>query len=443
MAEALVMEWFAQQLSDRTARGIAVEMTALIRSGAIPVGTQLPAVRELAQVLKVSPATMSAAWGELRRHKVISGMGRNGVWVCGDKISSRPLRFETIGNFGAHIRADLAFAVPDPRLLPDLSEALMHGAKTVHLNSYQRQPITDALRAAVQSRWCYESEAFMAVNGGFDGIRMTLQTLIMSGSAVAIEDPTATRLLDILDDLGAHIIPVACDNEGPLPSALAEAIRQKPVAFIYQPRTHAASGNKVSARRLKEMADILQSNDMFIIEDDGLGDISGHPPVSLGTYYPKRTVHIISYSKSFGPDLRLAVLSSSAEIIDQLQAYRNFAAGWTSRILQDATAWLLNDAASNAVVANARNVYAERRNALTSALRLRGVDTPIQDGLCLWIPVPSEQFALVTMAARGFAVQPGSRFCIKSNPHIRVSTSMLTEQVDAVADAIHLSLNAI
>ncbi|MGO4573651.1 aminotransferase-like domain-containing protein [Microvirga sp. 2TAF3] len=437
MTETLEAEWLAAHLGDRTMRGIALETSALIRSGAIPIGTQLPPVRDLAHALNVSPATISAAWGELRRHKVIGGRGRNGVWVCGDKIAPRPSRFENIGNFGEHV-IDLTVAVPDPALLPPLGEALARGAAAEKLNSYLRVPILDSLQRAVQARWPYAPEAYLAANGGYEAVYVTLQALVMPGSVIAIEDPTAMRLLDILDNINAHVVPVACDEEGPDPASLANALRKKPAAFIYQPRTHAITGHRVSAARMKELAGVLKGSDTLIIEDDGVGDISSQAPASLGQYYPQQTVRILSYSKSLGPDLRLAVLSGSADIVNQIQSYRSFGAGWTSRILQEAAAWLINDPQTNAMVEKARNVYAARRQALIDALRLRGVQMPDRDGLCVWIPVRSEQYALVTLAARGIAVLPGKKCTLTDSHHIRVATSLLTEHLDEVADAIAL-----
>jgi DNA-binding transcriptional MocR family regulator len=438
MAETLSSEWLAAHLNDRTRRGIATEAGALIRSGAIPVGVKLPPVRELAVALGVSPATVSAAWSELRRFKVISGQGRTGMWVCGDKLTPRPQRFEEVGNFGAHA-LDLTWATPDPALLPPLGEALLHGAAAADLNSYERVPIVASLQQAAQARWPYRPEAFLATNGGYEAVYMTLQTLIRPGSAVAIEDPTGMRLLDMLDDLGAQIVSVACDEAGPDPAALADALRKQPAAFLYQPRTHSITGSRVSAERLADLARVLKDSDTLIVEDDGVGDISSLPPASLGRHFPQRTVHILSYSKSFGPDLRLAVLSSSADIVNQIQAYRSFGAGWTSRILQGAASWLISDKESNAAVDRARQVYAARRRALIAALKRRGVLVPDRDGLCLWIAVRSEQFAVVTMAARGIAVLPGKKCTITDSEHIRVGTSLLTEHLDAVADAIALT----
>jgi len=317
----------ARGIRKRTMQGIALDVVAMIRSGAITVGTKMPAVRELAEVLGVSPATVSGAWKQLRTYRLISGAGRNGIWVCGDQGALRPTRFESIGHFGDQVTADLSMARPDPSLAPDLGPALLHGAKTPGLNSYQREKISAPLREAIAPRWPYRPEAFLATNGGFEAVYLALQALVLPGSTVAVEEPTAVRILDILEKLGAHIIPVPRDLSGPQPEALARALKQQPVVFFYQPRTHSVTGGMVSSERFEQLAALLENCDTTIVEDDGLGDIAVRPARSLGERFPGRTVHIRSFSKSFGPDLRLAVMSASMKIADGVQAYRNFGAG--------------------------------------------------------------------------------------------------------------------
>jgi DNA-binding transcriptional MocR family regulator len=438
MREPITAEWLAARLKDRSMRGVATETGALIRSGAIAVGTTLPSVRDLALALGVSPATVSTAWSDLRKYKVISGRGRTGIQVCGDQTHLRPVRYQEAGHFRVDA-LDLTLAAPDPALLPPLAEAMARGARASDLNSYRRVPIIDSLAAAAGADWAYRPEAFLAANGGYEAVYVTVQTLIRPGSVVAVEDPTAMRLLDILDNAGAQLIPVACDEQGPLPAALAAALAKAPAAFLYQPRTHSVTGRMVDPRRLDELARVLRGSDALIIEDDGVGDVSAAPPASLGGVFPDRTVHIRSYSKSLGPDLRVAVLSGSAAIVGQIQAYRSFGAGWTSRVLQEATAWLIGDAATTALVDRARQIYCDRRRALIAALGARGIAVPDRDGLCLWLPVRSEQFALVTLAARGIAVGRGANYSPQPGQHIRVATSLLTEGVEAVADALALT----
>ena len=120
-------------------------------------------------------------------------------------LSPRPARFEKIGNFGEHIIADLALSSPDPALLPELHEAMQHGVSADNLNSYQREAIAPALLDAVKPDWPYNAPSFMAADGGFDAMNLTLQTLLMQGSVVAIEDPTATRFARYLDISAAQV----------------------------------------------------------------------------------------------------------------------------------------------------------------------------------------------------------------------------------------------
>lgn len=267
-----------------------------------------------------------------------------------------------------------------------------------------------------------------------------LRRLLGQGRGVgraAVEDPTAPRLLDILDAVGAEVIPVRCDERGPRPDALADALRRKPVFFIYRPHAHSPAGHSVDAARSAELAAELRRSETLVIEDDGLADLAPGPVQTLGTALPDRVVFVRSYSKSHGPDLRLAVLGGAAPLIERVRVYRTFGSGWTSRILQNCLAHLLTDPHSRALVAQASETYQSRRRMLAEALAARGVRTGGAEGLSLWMPVEDERSALVTLAAHGVAVVPGGR-CF-SGPHtafLRVATSRLYEHVDEVADLL-------
>lgn len=408
----------------------------MIRSGLLPVGTKLPSVRDLAFRLGISPATISIAWADLRRHKIIGGRGRNGAWVMGDRFAPRPTRLVSTGNYGPDV-LNLGIASPDVELLPPLEQALLHGAKASQLNSYQRERILPELEQVVRTSWPYDPGAFLVTNGGYNAVYTLLHALVPPGAPVAIEDPTALRLLDILEDLNVPIIPVRCDAQGPIPEALAEALKAKPVAFLFQPRVHSVTGSSVTRQRLEALGDVLKGSDALIIEDDGVGDVSETARQSLGKRFPDRVIHVLSYSKTLGPDLRLAVLSSSASIVEQIQSYRSFSAGWTSRVLQAAASWLLQDAETENIVRRARTVYQARRRALASALSALGIEINEGEGLSVFVPVETESYALVTLASRGIAVSAGSRFSLKPINAIRIATSVLPlSEVDRVAHAI-------
>jgi DNA-binding transcriptional MocR family regulator len=438
MAESRDAQWFAEKLTDRTIRGIALETRALIRAGALTVGTKLPPIRDLAFALGVSPATISEAWSELRRQNIIAGRGRNGTWVSGDRFVAKPNRLGSSGNYGEGI-LNLTAAVPDIRLLPPLAQAMAYGASAENLNSYERNRILPELVEEVRKTWPYEPEAFLATNGGYNAVYTLVHALLPPGASVAIENPTGMRLLDILEDRGVSIVPIECDREGPLPSALETALKARPSAFIFQPRLHSVTGQSVSRERMEALANVLKDVDTLIVEDDGVGDISAAPRQSLGALFPNRVIHILSFSKTHGPDLRLAVLSSSRTIVDHIQSYRSFSAGWTSRILQGATAWLLRDPTTQASIDHARMIYCARHAQLVSALQERGIEAMHGEGLCAWVPVSSEPFAMVTLAAHGIAVHPGAKFSNLPTSHLRIATATLSDRYESVADSIALA----
>jgi len=432
--------WLAELIDDRSARGIATTVAGLIRTGAITPGSRLPTVRALGARLGVSPATVSDAWSLLRRRRAVTGRGRGGTVVIGPPDVPHPRRFEEVGRHGNRLVHDLRLAVPDTALLPPLADALSAALHNPELHEYVRAPITDRLADAVRPIWPFPPAGLLAVNGGFDGLLLLCQTLVAPGDKVAVETPTAPRLLDILDAVGAETVPVRCDHRGPRPDALAAALRRKPVLFAYQPHAHSPCGYTVDAERSAELAEQLRGTETVVVEDDGLAGLAPSPVHSLGSAYPDRVIFVRSYSKSHGPDLRLAVLGGAAPPLERARVQRTFGSGWTSRILQNCLAHLLTDPQTQDLVTRAGQTYRARRRALADALARRGVATGGSEGLSLWMPVEDERSALVTLAAHGVAVAPGGpSFAGAHEPYVRVATGRLTEHVDEVADLLALA----
>jgi DNA-binding transcriptional MocR family regulator len=185
------MVWLADQVREASARGIAATVTRLVRHGEIPTGSRMPAVRDLAVVLRVSPATVSSAWGLLRSQNVIEGRGRQGSWIVDVIRSPRPKRFETIGTYWSKDVLDLSLATPDPALLPHLDEALARSVRGANFNTYEREVIAPALADAARAEWPFVPEALLVTNGGYEGLRLLLSSMLVPGDYVAVADPSA------------------------------------------------------------------------------------------------------------------------------------------------------------------------------------------------------------------------------------------------------------
>lgn len=435
--------WLAARIDEASAAGIAAAVSRLIRDGSLEPGTQLPTVRDLGARLHVGPGTVSAAWRALREQRFIEGGGRGGMRVADSIGGVSPLRYTNITRFWSSETINLSRAVPDPALLPDLAPALQHALTEPKLHSYEVDPITDSLRAAAEATWPFPAEAWLCSHGGYDGLLDLISTTVVAGELVAVEEPSTPRLLDILDHVGARVLPVPVDQDGPVPEHLAAALRHQPVAFIYEPRNSSWAGASLTPQRQEALAGLLSGQDLLIIEDDGWGSLSPEPYHGVGALLPQQTVLVRTYSKSHSPDLRIAVLGGAPAPIERARVYRQFGDGWTSRILQNALAWLLTDPASQEAVVRAREVYTERRHRFAALLRERGLPVYGGDNLALWTPVRNEHAAMLVLASHGIGtIGCSASYAGKGPQGIRVVTALEIPQIEKVADAIALAAQA-
>jgi DNA-binding transcriptional MocR family regulator len=426
-----IITMLTEAVVDRSPKGIAAAVHRLIRAGRLEKDDRLPTVRDLAKELGVSPATVSEAWQALAAVGAIRARGRAGTFVLDTVEPTRPSRYLGIGGAPLAEGLNLSTGTPDPALLPPLREALERvlASSESWTTSYLDDPVLPELERLLRSSWPFEPARLTVVDGALDGLSRVVDQAVRLGDRVVMENPGFPPLIDLLERSGAEIVPVAMDDAGILPASLALALMDSPVAVFLQPRAQNPTGINMSLARAQELADVLRPGRALIVEDDHSGDIATGEDVSLGRYLPERTVHIRSYSKSHGPDLRIAAVGGSADVIDPLVSRRMLGPGWTSRLLQAVLVELLTDPAAVAAVSRARSTYAVRSLAVRTGLAGEGVVSTTGDGINAWVEVVEERAALITLAALGVRVSPGAPFMVTATPsnHVRVTTGVLDE----------------
>lgn len=439
--------------ADTTPRGIAGDLARLVNSGDLAAGSRLPTVRELASELGVSPATISQAWQALARAGLIESRGRAGSFVRRGAAEGPATRMRGMAAPNDPVRLDLSRGTPDPLLLPPLGPAISRISARADVGSYQDEPVLPALAAVLRDSWPSGAESIAVVDGALDAISRTLDQVVRFGDRVVVEHPGFPPFLDLLDLLGAEAVPVAVDEQGMSPEGLAAALRQRPSAVLLQPRAQNPTGASMTTARVEALARVIRSadgvDDLVVIEDDHSGLISTEGDVTLGTYLLGRVVHVRSFAKSHGPDLRIAAMGGPRELIDRIMARRMLGPGWTSRLLQSILLDLLTDGAAIDAVAEARRAYYTRQRALGDALRARGVPVAHADGINLWMPVISERSTLVQLAAAGIRVAGGTPFLAAANgapvagaprapegEFVRVTVGAVRDDAASVADAL-------
>ena len=434
------MKSVAVAIEDPSPSGIAGAIARLIASGDLAPGDRLPTVRELAGDLGVSPATVSHAWQTLAGVGLIISRGRSGSFVRAERTTWLPPRSRSLTEL-PDARLDLSTGTPDPLLLPDMGPALSRVSSRAGTQSYFDEPVIPELAAVLLASWPFEPGLLTIVDGAMDAISRSLDLLLKFGDRVAVENPGFPPVFDLLDHYGTERIPVELDGEGMRPDSLVEALHRSPAAIVLQPRTQNPSGVSMTTDRARELARIIRNSrnaeHTMIIEDDHSGEISSSGDVSLGAFLPDRVIHIRSFSKSHGPDLRIAAVGGPKEFMDRFVARRILGPGWTSRMLQTILYDLLTEPTTVNQVALARRTYRERQVALAAALRDNGWDVPTADGINTWLPVVDERDAVVQLAAAGIRVAAGTPFLTTpGGQFIRVTARQIREDFGAVGAAL-------
>ncbi len=428
-------------IAGATAAAIASSIEQGLHRGRTAPGDPLPTVRELADGLEVSPATVAAAYKVLRHRGLISGHGRRGTLVARRPPTPHSARHEPSPT-GA---IDLTTGNPDPSLLPPLAPALaaidpeprLYGTPQ-HVRAFTTFAAGEFEADGIDARFV------TVVSGALDGIERILREHLRPGDHVAVEDPAFPGLLDLLKVSAFIVVPFGLDDQGPLPEDVEAALRRKCHAIVITPRAQNPTGGVISERRGRELQRILRAfPGVVLVENDYAGPISGVPSMTLSAAAERWAV-VRSTSKFLGPDLRVAVMAGDEVTISRVQGRQALGARWVSGILQQLALALWSDPSSGRRLARAADVYAQRRTTLLDGLAARGVEARGRSGLNIWVPVREESVVTQALAARGWAVAAGERFRIASPPGIRVTIATLSSPeaerfADALADAMRPS----
>ena len=409
-----------------SAAELVTAIEAAVAGGELAPGERLPSIRRLADVVGLSPVTVSAALAELRRRGVVITEPRRGT-----RIGEGP----PIGSARAPLPVprgarDLSRGNPDPELLPDLSAALarLSAPSRLYGEPAALAELVEFAREQLRADGI-DARELCIVSGALDGIERVLQAHTRPGDAIAVESPGYAALYDLLRAHGLALEPVAVDDRGMLPEALGGALAAGAGAVVITPRGQNPTGAALDERRTRELADVLAGYPrVLLIEDDHLSSVAGSELRTLSAGR-ERWAATRSVSKGLGPDLRLAVLSGDRQTVARVQGRQQCGPGWVSHLLQALVLELWSDPAVSAHVARAGEIYGARRRRLLAELARHGVGAHGVSGLNVWVPVAEEAGVIGAMLQRGWVLAPGAPYRLAgSAPGVRVTIATLHER---------------
>ncbi|MEM6323630.1 MAG: PLP-dependent aminotransferase family protein [Pseudomonadota bacterium] len=343
-------------------------------------GARLPASRTLAADLSVSRTTVQAVYDQLISEGYLITRQGSGTFVAEDvphltpavtDTATRPVRspaeawtpFQTglpdqslLPNkiFARHL--ERAWSRPDPALFARL-DPLGWGPL--------REAIADHLRAWRQVS-C-DAEQVVITAGASDSLDVVFRGLVEPGLDVAIEDPCWPKIHDVLAKTGARAHPMRVDDEG----FDAAHIPPQARAAIVTPSRHYPTGHSLPMPRRMALLDWAERSGGLVIEDDYDSEFRyrGQPlPALSGVDELRNTIYLGSFSKLFGPALRIGFLVLPRPLLGNARRYLADAGTRVSLVPQPALAAFMGSGEFAVHLRRMRRIYARRQAHLIQCL---------------------------------------------------------------------------
>ncbi|MDF2697636.1 MAG: Transcriptional regulator, GntR family domain / Aspartate aminotransferase, partial [Labilithrix sp.] len=252
-------------------RQIFDQIVARIRSRAFPPGYKLPPTRVLARELATHRNTIARAYADLEAAGFVTGSVGRGTFVAeAQKRASsdrgatpatpapQPMPWTSLVSRGARpeilARAErwarrvdgrdvinLARMQPSEDLLPtDLMRRCTtrvlaeQGARALSYAPPEGVArLREALARELTSRGVpATADDVLVTSGSQQGLDLVARTLVNPGETVLVEATTYSGAIDLFTLAGARLVPLTCDDEGPLPDAL-ERVNRSDVKALY------------------------------------------------------------------------------------------------------------------------------------------------------------------------------------------------------------------
>jgi len=356
----------------------------------------------------------------------------------------------------------LAGGLPDPRVfrIEETQEAMAevlrdHGPEA--LNYSPNPGITElreflATRMARIERIRCSPEEILVCSGGLEGIRHAFNALTNPGDPVLFEDPTYMVALQVCRELAGIPIGVSSDDAGMIPEALDDTASRlaregRPPRVLYVgPSFQNPTGRTWSLKRRREVLEVAERHDLAVVEDHAYGELryEGEWLPSLKSLAPERVIFVHTFSKIFGPGLRLGWVAADRNLIERLGLLKLGTDQCSSALTQRLALAYGKAGGLDAQVERAQDLYRRKRDAMIDALADFPCRTPWlrpDGGFFLWSEVDcdTEKLLLRSIERHGVAFVAGSCFFADPNSavarvSIRLSYSYVAE--DRIPEAI-------
>lgn len=347
---------------------VVLKIEHLINNSKLKPGDKIPSVRKLSSELNVSITTVFQAYDILEDRGLIQPKAKSGYYVSSNIKNTSPTAITEKGyiplpakvemnvmattmmkNSREHGVVNFSILSPVNEFLPiaRLNKSVNVSLKELSGINFQYPLVEGHPRILKQINlksinWPKEipSDQILITNGCMEAINLCFDAIAKPGDIIAVESPTYHGILQSLETRKLNVLeiptnPVTGINLDELKKALND---NNVTACVFMPRASNPTGSSIPEDNKIQLAELLGSKNIPLIEDDALGDLQFSNSISLPVKaYDKydNVLYCSSFSKTLAPGFRIGWVSGGRfhKEIEKLKFGANIS---TTGVLQDA-----------------------------------------------------------------------------------------------------------
>lgn len=280
-------------------------------TGRLPIRTQLPSQRELADFLDINLSTVTRAFKICTQKGLIHAIIGKGTFVSPNP--SIPL---------SSLKKDktcICLSVLRPyyqlnHIISDVSRKLLQSQSVDRLFEFDASQ-TEQRQKIIAQNWLQKFQVNTSVDnilltyGSQNALAVAFLSLFKAGDKIAVDSFTYTNFIALANQFHIELIALKSDNKGILAEDLAIKVKQHNLKALYLvPTSNNPTAVDLTLERRKQLADIIVKNHLLLIEDDtyAFTNVTKIPP--FARIIPQYTIYIHGLSKSLFASLRLAYM---------------------------------------------------------------------------------------------------------------------------------------
>jgi DNA-binding transcriptional MocR family regulator len=389
-------------------------------AGRLRAGARLPTHRELADRLKVTVGTVTRAYAEAARRGLVSGEVGRGTFV---RVPARPAVSPAAEPGLVDLSANLPPGADGDGEAGALARTLERLARRKDLARLLAYPPDGGAREHREAgaEWVRRSgmstpsDRVLVSSGSQHGMTAVFTALFGPGDVVAAEALTYPGMKTLAGLLSLRLQPIALDQHGLRPDALAAACRARRLKAVYcVPTLQNPTTALMPEARRQEIAAVARAHGVLIVEDDVHGRLLARPPRPLSAFAPERSVYLTGTSKVLAPGLRVGFIVAPEALVPRIGAAIRGTTWMAAPLMAEIAMRWIADGTAEAIVARKRKEAAARQRLAVDVLERFDVMTH-PGAYHLWLPLAEpwrgETFAEAARR-RGVAVTPAAAFSV-------------------------------